>query len=289
LDERIKKTVLQLLERIKRILLNISKHKYLKSERVPWATGYSQYKYDSIGELINSERLSCFSEGRLPPGYGYRLDERAVEYPWFFLRLKDTARIMLDAGSVLNHRQILKAESLKGKRLYISTLYYEGCPDAASSHSYVYEDLRQMCFKDDFFDAICSLSTIEHIGLDNTKYYSPDPANKENDKYSYLEAVRELRRVLKPDGSLYLSMPFGVYKNHGWFQVFDSEMLNRLVDTFAPSEMDITYFRYENDQWNFSNEEHCLDGTCFDPCAGSPNEHDYLAFSRCVVCLELKK
>lgn len=287
--EKIKKFILYLLHKIENVLLNFYKCRYLMSERIPWTTGYQEYKYDSIGKFINSEKIYYFSDGKLPNGYGYRLDERVVEYPWFFSRLKAPEQVILDAGSVLNHRQILSANILKGRRLYISTLYYEGCPEVVPSPSYVYEDLRHISFKDDFFDAICSLSTIEHIGLDNTKLYTPDPANNENDKYSYLEAVRELRRVLKPGGTAYLSLPFGIYKNHGWFQVFDNEMLNRLVETFAPATMDISYFRYENDQWNFSDVESCQDGSCFDPYTRSTYELDYLAFSRCVVCLEFKK
>lgn len=286
---KIKKTVLQLLENIEKVLLNFKKYRYLKSERIPWTTGYNEYKYDTIGEFINSRELACFSDKKLPSEYGYRLDERAVEYPWFFARIKDTEKIILDAGSVLNHRQILSAEKLKGRNLYISTLFYEGRPESVPSPSYIYEDLRDMCFRDDFFDAICSLSTLEHIGLDNTKIYTPDQSKKENEKHSFLAAVREFRRVLKPEGTLYLSMPFGAYRNHGWFQVFDAEMVNMVVEAFAPESSDITYFRYEKDQWNFSDEVQCRNDSCLDMRSGDPFEHDYLAFSRSVVCLELKK
>lgn len=265
------------------------KYIYVKSGRIPWSSGYSEYKYDTIGTFIKSDALVGFADGKLPPGYGYRLDERMVEYPWFFARLKDSERTILDAGSVLNHRQILSAEKLRGRNIFISTLYYEGRQELVPSPSYVYEDLRNMCYRDGYFDAICSLSTLEHIGLDNTKLYTPDPTKKENEKYAYLEAIREYKRVLRSGGTLYLSMPYGTYKNHGWFQIFDAEMVAILIKTFAPACMDITYFRYENNQWNFSNEESCRDGSCFDLSAGDDFEKDYLAFSRCVVCLELKK
>jgi SAM-dependent methyltransferase len=289
LAKKIKKIVLALLEKTENKFLSFNRHRYLKSERIPWTTGYNEYKYDTIGKFIDSHELAGFSDRKLPSGYGYRLDERAVEYPWFFSRLGEAERVILDAGSVLNHRQILAADRLKGRQLFISTLFYEGRPEVTPSPSYVYEDLRHMCFRDGFFDAICSLSTLEHIGLDNTRLYTPDPAKKENEKYAYLEAVREFRRVLRPGGKLYLSMPFGTYRNHGWFQVFDAEMVQRLVEVFAPAAVDVTFFRYENDQWNFSDEERCRDGSCFDLRAGDAYEHDYLAFSRCVVCLELKK
>jgi hypothetical protein len=289
LANKIKKKVLELLESTEDKLLAFNKHRYLRSDRIPWTTGYNEYKYDFIGRFINSHELAGFTDRKLPTGYGYRLDERAVEYPWFFARLKDTERTILDAGSVLNHRQILLSEKLKGRNLYISTLFYEGRPEVVPSPSYIYEDLRNMCFREEFFDSICSLSTLEHIGLDNTVIYTPDQTKKENDKYAYLGAVMEFRRVLKPGGTLYLSMPFGAYRNHGWFQVFDSEMLHRIVEAFAPSASDITYFRYENDQWNFSDEVQCRNDACFDIRSGNAFESDYLAFSRSVVCLELTK
>jgi SAM-dependent methyltransferase len=263
--------------------------RYLKSVRIPWTTGYSDYKYDFLGKFLDSKELAVFKDGPLPSKYGYRMDERFVEYPWFFSRLKAHEMVILDAGSVLNFKEVLSAEKLKSRKLYISTLFFEGRPDVQPSPSYIYEDLRDMCFKDDFFDAICSLSTVEHIGFDNTMIYTPDLSKKENDKFAHLAAIKEYRRVLKKDGTLYLSVPFGAYRDHGWFQVFDAKMINGIIAAFQPSHAIKTFFRYENDQWNFSSEDKCLDGYCFDIRKSSNYEADYLAFSRCVACLEMTK
>lgn len=287
--KKVKKIILNSLQNVEDFILSFNKHRYLKSERIPWTVGYSEYKYDSIGDFINSKELAAFTNRLLPAGYGYRLDERAVEYPWFFSRLKDTERTILDAGSVLNHRQILSAEKLKGRNLYISTLFYEVRPAITPSPSYIYEDLRDMCFRDDFLDAICCLSTLEHVGMDNTKLYTPDNSKNENNQDSYLIVISEFNRVLKPGGTLYLSIPFGVNKNHGWLQVFDSAMLNRIIEEFAPLSFSKTFFRYENDQWNFSTEDTCQDGYCFDIHENKVYEKDFLAFARCVVCVELIK
>jgi hypothetical protein len=265
------------------------KNRYLRSDRIPWSKGYNEYKYDFIGEFIESEEISSFSKGMLPSGYGYRMDERFVEYPWFFSRIKDDERIILDAGSVLNFSQILKARKLRGKHLYIATLAYEGRPLAPISPSYIYEDLRDTCFRDSFFDAVCSLSTVEHIGLDNTILYTSDKSKRENDRFSYLLAVVEFRRILKEGGTLYLSVPYGLYRNHGWFQLFDSEMVNRLIETFNPAQVQATYFKYEHDQWNFSDAESCRTGEFFDIRSNNDYEPDYLAGARCVVCLEMTK
>ena len=47
------------------------------------------------------------SDGALPVGHGFRLDERIVEYPWLFSRLPSGAGNLLDAGSVLNYEFLL--------------------------------------------------------------------------------------------------------------------------------------------------------------------------------------
>ncbi len=274
---------------VKRLIQRYRIYRYLNSRRIPWTTGYSEYKFHFLGTVINSNALAAFSNGRLPEKYGYRMDERVVEYPWFFSRLKDHESVILDAGSVLNFKDILLLEKLKNRRIYISTLFYEGRPDIKPSPSYIYEDLRDICFKEAFFDAICSLSTLEHIGFDNTMIYTPDTSKKENDKYAHLAAIKEFRRVLKNDGTLYLSMPFGKYKDHGWFQVFDTEMINGVIEAFHPSYLKKTFFRYHNDRWNFCAEKDCLDGYCFDIHKSKAYEPDFLAFSRCVVCLEMVK
>jgi len=58
--------------------------------------------------LEQNDLLECFRMNRsLPDRYGYRLDERAVEYPWLFSRLNIEKRLLLDAGSTLNFQYLL--------------------------------------------------------------------------------------------------------------------------------------------------------------------------------------
>ena len=155
--------------------------------------------------------------------------------------------------------------------------------------SYTYEDLRDLSYQDEFFDAVVCISTLEHIGMDNTFLYTPDLKKKENDKYAYLEAVKELKRVIKKGRALYLTMPYGRYKNHGWFQVFDKEMVRRLVQQFAPSQMSEVYFKYEYHQWNYSHQEACQDGYYFDIHKQKGYNKISPAASESVICLELIK
>lgn len=130
-----------------------------------------------------------FPDGPLPEGWGRWLDERAVEYPWLFSRLPGSPGKVLDAGSVLNHATIIGHEKLANKSLFISTLAPEKENYCDRGISYVYEDLRESCYRDCYFDWVVSISTLEHVGMDNTLFYTKDSSRRESNPESYLDAL----------------------------------------------------------------------------------------------------
>ena len=184
---------------------------------------------------------------RLP--FGRLLDERIVEYPWAVARLSGFRGRLLDAGSVLNFDYLIPRFRKPDVELVISTLAPEKHAFWEDGVSYVYEDMRDSCLRDDFFDSIVCLSVLEHVGMDNTQLYTADATKKESEGSSYLSFLAELRRVLKPGGRLLLSMPFGVARNYGWLQTFDGAMVDRLLAAFQPSRVSETYFRYLAEGW----------------------------------------
>jgi hypothetical protein len=252
----------------------------------PWSFGYAAYKRRKITEIIN---LKGFDSKSLPAGYGFRLDERIVEYPWFLSRLPSRPGTLLDAGSILNYEFLLKHPGLASKRIFISTLAPEAECFCRNGVSYVYEDLRDSCFRDGNFDWVVSLSTVEHIGMDNTMLYTADAGKRESDKLAYLQAATELRRLLKAGGTLYLSVPFGKHQDHGWFQIFDAAMVDRLIETFEPTQVTETHFRYTEAGWVPSDRGRSGDSTYFDIHERKNYDADFAAASRAVVCLELVK
>ncbi len=143
---------------------------YLRSGRRPWSRGYGEYRQSEIERILDH---GLFRTDRLPQGYGLRLDERVIEYPWLLDRLPLDKGLLLDAGSVLNHRFLLERTPLRNKRMFISNLAPEPLSFTGLSVSYVYEDLRASCFRNDYFDRIVSLSTLEHIGSGTTHSYTP--------------------------------------------------------------------------------------------------------------------
>ena len=272
---------------------------YLRSDRRPWRYGYHEYKYQYLQNVINSHDLmKTFRERNpLPARYGFRLDERVVEIPWVLTRLENQTGRLLDAGSSLNIDFVLKSHVLANMKTTIFTLAPEGVAYWWLGISYVFGDLREMDFRDDWFDVIVCISTIEHVGMDNSMYAGTADTAKPGDTQDFLKAIRELKRVLKSGGMLYVTFPFGQYENHGFFQQFDAHLMDMLIDRFDPTYVNETIFRYNPDGWILSDRNACSQcryfnvhkSKYFDPTSTIEYPPDYPAGVRSVACLELKK
>jgi hypothetical protein len=263
---------------------------YQHSGQKPWVPGYTEYKEEAITRnLADRGLIECYrNNGRLPGSYGYRLDERVVEFPWVFSRLSPEEGYLLDAGSALNFAYLLDHGSLRQKRIVIYTLAPEEIVRKATI-SYVYGDLRDTLFKDGCFDEIVCISTLEHVGMDNTLLYSQNPHFNENRPNDYLKVVEEFRRLLKPGGRAFITVPFGRHENHGWLQVFDEGMVNSIVKRFDGSTSRAAYYQYHADGWQVSSSEDCAGCTYFDIHHCTGYDYDYAAAARAVACLEMTK
>jgi SAM-dependent methyltransferase len=251
----------------------------------PFSPGYETAKLRTVQSAIDNGVAR--GEENLPAGYGIAMDERVVEYPWLFARLKPTVGKMLDAGSTFNHGYLLQRPPLKGADLTIMTLAPEKRCYWYRGFSYVFGDLRQTMFADRTFDTIASISTIEHIGLDNTMLYTGNPADAEKDEGGFAPAVKEFKRILKPGGSCFISFPFGKRANLGWYQVFDRAMVDKVVETFSPQSHRIDYFGYSGGGWQRAAPEALKDATVYDVHTGQGWGEDRAASSRAIACLEL--
>lgn len=251
----------------------------------PWSPGYYTAKKRTIGSAID---MGLFSDGvDLPLKYGYRVDERVVEYPWLFAQLPTNPGRMLDAGSGLNHRFLVERTPLRNAQLTVMTLAPEKRCFWERSISYVFGDLRKTLFADSVFDVVASISTIEHIGLDNTMLYTGDTSKKESDILGFIPAVTEFRRVLKPGGICLITVPFGRPGAHGWYQVFDRDLVEKVIQAFRPSNQKVEYFGYVMDGWRRVYAEEIVDAEFFDVHEGSPFGADFAASARGVACIRL--
>ena len=263
---------------------------FMISGAKPWKYGYLAYKERTIKEALNNEEIldSFLFSRKLSQKYGFRIDERVVEYPWFFSRIKNTEALLLDAGSTLNHKYLLDQPILKNRHIVIYSLSPEHT-FRIPRVSYIYGDLRRTILKDEVFDEIICLSTLEHIGMDSTFLYTSDFRLKEANYNDYKAVVKEFKRILKPKGKLFITVPYGRYENLGWQQQFDQSRVNEVIESFQPSSSDISYFKYSKNGWQIADAAECSDCSYYDIHKTKSYAKDYAAAARAVACIELVK
>lgn len=273
---------------------------YYASGRRPFSPGYDTYRAQIIQTTLQDGKLmqDFRSHASLPAGYGQYVDERVVEYPWLLSRLENgDGKVLLDAGSTLNNQIILDHPALVSYKKYIVTLAPESVCYWRRGISYVYDDLRALLFNDSSFDVVTCISTLEHVGMDNTALYTGNSAFKENIHEDYLKVIRELHRVLKPGGTCYLTIPFGQYQYDVFQQQFNADMLEDLIKTFNPAKVNEYYFKYEPSGWRIARHEDCTNARYFnvhktkyfDSASSLDFDEDKAAAARAVAALELVK
>ncbi len=270
-------------------------YQYQRSGRRAWTAGYYLYRHRYISGVLYGENLmeAFVASKTLPEGFGFALDERVVEYPWILSRLSVGQGRLLDAGSSLNHEMVLDHPKLKNKDITILTLAPERQCFWNRGISYVYHDLRDIPFREDFFDEIVCLSTLEHIGMDNTKLYIKSPLYREQSVTDYLDAGLGLLRTLKKGGRLLVTVPYGRIEAFQWFQQFDAVLLKDFIETMKVRTSAATFYRYTERGWNISDQSACSDMRYFDiqraEYSSMEDHPDLAAAARAVACIEMVK
>jgi hypothetical protein len=146
--------------------------------------------------------------------------------------------------------------------------------------------LRDNAFKDGFFDEVVCISTLDHIGLDNTRIgYTHNTAFKEYHTDSYLTAASELARVLKPGGQALITVPYGKAMIFNWMQQFDLSGIQAIESAFQPRQSEITYFLYTQSGWQRSSAEEAAHAEYYNIHDAPGFDPDYAAAARAVACL----
>jgi len=211
--------------------------------------------YKLYGELRYQRHLGwsmdhChehFSSDRLPRRYGAGLTERAVEFGW---ALHNTpGGNALDAGSALNHTVTLDRFLPVVESLTIVTLAPEKRSWPERGVRYLYQDLRALELEDSLFDTVISISTLEHVGLDNARFDGAIGERGDPDAGAR-KAIQELARVAKPTGTILITVPFGASWRNDWVRVFDGGELDDLIAAAGPISREETIYRRADNGWH---------------------------------------
>ncbi len=158
-----------------------------------------------LGARARRERIRWL---QAPPG----TDERVVEIPWVLSRLRTTGRV-LEVGYAYAEPAYLAALLRSGVDLVGVDLATRDVGALETAEA----DVRDLPFPDRSFDQVLLVSTLEHVGADNTVY----GLEAESDERARPAALRELARILVRDGSLLVTVPLGEPGDHGWFRQDD--------------------------------------------------------------------
>jgi glycosyltransferase involved in cell wall biosynthesis/SAM-dependent methyltransferase len=148
--------------------------------------------------------------------------ERVVEIPWMLSRYEGEPRV-LDTGYAF------------ASGVYLSALLDLGIPSLHGADLAVLSvpgmhrvraDIRGLPYREGTFDLVYCISTIEHVGFDNTRYGLPF---RPKDAAAAANSLREMAKALNPHGRLLISVPFGRREERGWMFQYDADSWEELI------------------------------------------------------------
>jgi SAM-dependent methyltransferase len=182
--------------------------------------------------------------------YGAGKTERVIEIPWALSKYNGGQRV-LEVGCSFayeNPEYIQALTSLNIPELHGIDISSVEAPHFIKKTA----DIRESGYETEFFDFVLCISTLEHVGRDNTKYYKPVaelPDSLQDASKPDVKAMAEMFRILKPGGKLIVTVPFGKFVDYGWFINYDSRHVADLFHHIPPGSVRTEYFKYTSAGW----------------------------------------
>ena len=166
--------------------------------------------------------------------------ERILENPLVIRHLPEKKSVVLDVGS--RYSQVPLEMAALGHKVY--TLDIEDYAFKHKNLTFVKEDIRKTTFKDNFFDVVTIISTLEHVGMGETSYGDLEERNGD------ITAMNEISRILKPNGIVIITIPFGKAKFLPFMRVYDKKRLAKIAENYKIMKQIYMYNDKEN--WEIS-------------------------------------
>lgn len=164
------------------------------------------------------------------------LNERIVEYPFIHSNLGDVKQgeNIIDVGAGASRLPIELAS--RGFNIWTIDLNPHAFPRKHPCFTPTQGDIRRTGFKDNFFDKVIAVSTVEHIGLEKGE------RDHEGDK----KALREILRIIKPGGEVLVTVPFGRQAIAHLTRIYDLPSLQELFSGFEIKRVEYAMEREGN-------------------------------------------
>jgi hypothetical protein len=187
--------------------------------------------------------------------------ERAVEIPWVASAISHCFGLWLDVGYV--HAEPRYWESIPSADWRRLLRYGYGFDMAEPQDRdplpvHVVGDVIDYDFSAlPRFDLITCISTLEHVGCDNTLYHL-DAVRRERPFTLQQQALRQLLSALTRRGRLLLTLPYGLFQDHGWFLQYDADMVRSLTELAIEAGkrlMSEQYYQLTDEGWRRANRQ----------------------------------
>jgi hypothetical protein len=174
--------------------------------------------------------------------FGAGDSERCVEIPWALGRVGGAKRV-LDVGYANAEPRYIEARNACALP-FVAGLDLGAC--AQHGISAVVGDATRPPFRAGAFDLILALSVIEHIGRDNSRYFSGD---RPPDLFGDIDAGARLSALLCHGGRFLITLPFGRLEDHGWFIQYDAARTAMLVSATRCKLTATEYYGHAPSGW----------------------------------------
>lgn len=207
----------------------------LMSNNEPIIGRLKRYCQSLLSSPQEGGHLPSFTLPAEPFGQGDT--ERCIEIPWGVSCYRGEKRVLDIGYANAEDRYLSELLSLNIPQLFGIDMVPKNCPGIIS----VVGDIRSTSFPDNFFDLVFCISTIEHVGRDNSVYHIPYAGD---DHEGDFKALQEIFRIVKSSGRVVVTVPYGKLYDYGWFIHYDDARLQRLVESSTFSTIQEDYFIY---------------------------------------------